>query len=94
MTPTGQHLPMYIARAILSACAGHVTNMYISSITGATVMLRDPQISVNEADMNVSVCVILEEPIGGLERDVVVSLDITADTAGKTRRQRMCNYII
>ena len=49
-----------------------------------TIQFQQAQYSFTESDGNVSVCLIISDvPTGGIERDVVVGLGASDDTAGK-----------
>ena len=57
------------------------------SLTAATVRLERTSISIvegNEGESNlIEVCVVLEDILDGLERELVFTLSVTLGTAGK-----------
>ena len=57
--------------------------MYLES-TGATVSVNEINIVVQEGDdgnTTVDICIVLENDMGGLQRDIVVDLTVIPDTA-------------
>ena len=58
--------------------------LFTATLTaGATVLLNETDIVVQEGDSNttVDICVVLEDDMGGLERDIVLNLMTVPETA-------------
>ena len=62
-------------------CITQASYCVFPSFSGATVSIQETEISIAEGNTS-QICIVLENVLGGLERDVSVTLTNTAGTAG------------
>jgi len=72
-------------RQLPCKCLGCSLCLWPTLTAGATVSLNETDIVVQEGDGNttVDICVVLQDDMGGLERDIVVTMMLMQDTTSK-----------